>query len=141
MRILAASLMVIGLAVVSNQAVAQKADKDKAMNSATKVDKFTAGKTLGANDVGFLNMVAETKMDKSRGKEAPKDVMMGSKKYSVGDKLTADDVSTINKAVAEYSKKHKDNVSKDEKKSRGSDTCYYYCYYDAYGNYVCYWYC
>lgn len=118
-------------------AMAQNGDKEKAKNDAVKVEKFAAGKTLGEAEIGFLNAI-NSDGNKARGAESKTEVKLGDKTYKSGQKLTADDAKDLNSKVAAYRGAHK---PEKDGAHRGAGDCYYYCYYDYYGNYVCYWYC
>jgi hypothetical protein len=136
-------VMLVSLFMMSaNFVKAQGADKDKAKSGATKISRFEAGRTLSEADLSFLKMVnGET--GKDRGKSDSKEVVINKKKYSTGQKITKEDAAAISQKITAYGKAHKAEKATDNGangKSRGSD-CYYYCYYDAYGNYICYWYC
>lgn len=116
------------------------ADKGKAKKDAKEITKFAANKILGDNDLSFIDMLTVKDAAVSRGKgEAKTEVTLKGKTFKAGEKLSEADAATINKAIAEYNKTHK--PAKAEGKSRGAGDCYYYCYYDYYGNYICYWYC
>ncbi|MFN8287077.1 MAG: hypothetical protein U0V74_10010 [Chitinophagales bacterium] len=119
-----------------NSAMAQNGDKEKAKNNAVKVEKFEAGKTLGESEIGFLHAIASD--GKARGAEDKSWAKVGEKTYKAGMKLSADDAKELNKEVATWRGKNKPEKDGNH---RGAGDCYYYCYYDYYGNYVCYWYC
>ncbi|MCB9251060.1 MAG: hypothetical protein H6605_01205 [Flavobacteriales bacterium] len=117
---------------------AQSKDKKKATENPIKVEKFTDGKTLTEDDLGFLNAVLADKENKSRGGYSD-NVTIGENEYSVGDVLSKEDVEAIEKAISD-SKNSKKVENKD--KSRGD--CNLWCYYylkDSYGNWYYYYYC
>lgn len=97
------------------------------------VSTFKEGTVLTADDIGFLSMVAQANLSKSRGSEEPT-VTLAGHTYKKGDVLTSQQAKSINKAVKQYQK-----VYKAPADSRGAGLCYYWYYYcDAWG--YCYWY-
>ncbi len=141
MKITTLVLMLAAVGCSFKTASAQSdANKDEAKKGAKEITKFAANKILGDNDLSFIDMLSVKDATMSRGKgEAKKEVTLKGKTFTAGEKLSEEDAAIINKAIAEYNKTNK--PTKAEGKSRGSADCYYYCYYDYYGNYVCYWYC
>ncbi len=137
MRIAGMLFLLTVVAGAFNTSAAQNTDKEKAKTDAKEVSKFKAGKALDANDIGFLNAI-NANGSKSRGAESKTEVKVGDKTYKVGDKLTADDAKSLSEKISAFR-----TANKPEKVAgaRGAGDCYYYCYYDYYGNYICYWYC
>jgi hypothetical protein len=136
-------IKMLSMMLVAVCAVSFAQDK-KAPNNVTKVSKFEAGTSLTHTDIGFLDMVATGSTSTSRGQEK-KEVMVDKSKFVEGQKLTKEEAALINKAIDANAKTNKDRVAKapgEEKgpKGRCAVVCYYY-YYDAYGNWVYYWYC
>lgn len=133
-------MMAVAVFTFQTAAAQSATDKGNTKNEAKEISKFEKGKIIGTNDLSFLEMLALDGAIKSRGKvEAKKEVTLNGKTFKAGEKLSEEDAALVNKAVAEFNKKHK--PAKAEGKARGAADCYYYCYYDYYGNYVCYWYC
>lgn len=128
-------LLMAGAFMMATGAFAQEADKTKAKEKATEVSKFEAGKKLTAADLGFLDLVYNSEGGKSRGKNA--EINIAGHHAHADHALTAVEAEEVNKKIADYT-----TANKPEKgKSRGAGDCYYYCYYNAYGDYICYWYC
>lgn len=97
------------------------------------VSTFKEGTVLTADDIGFLSMVAQANLSKSRGNEEPTATIAGTT-YKKGDVLTSQQAKSISKAVKQYQK-----VYKAPADSRGAGLCYYWYYYcDGWG--YCYWY-
>ena len=130
-------LLITVFAVSSNSLFAQSKSKGEAKKNPSKVENFYEGRLLTEADLGFLNAVTADKKSKSRG-AANSPVTIGNTTFKAGQTLTADDASTISKAIAD-SKNAKKKKNKD--KSRGD--CNLWCYYllqDSYGNWYYYYY-
>jgi len=114
-----------------------------AQNNVKNISKIETGTTLTNDDIGFINMVSKEKLPTTRG-EAKIVAKIAGKTYTVGKKLTKDDVASINKAIKVFCKTNSGlkNPTKDTPKSRDG-LCYYWYYYcDYYGHcvYYQYWY-
>jgi hypothetical protein len=131
-------LLVAGAFLFTTAAFAQDA-KAKAKEGAKEVSKFEAGKKLTAEDLGFLDLVYNSEGGKSRGKNA--EINVAGHHLHADHALTETEATEINKKIADYKTANKPEKKEGGSKSRGAGDCYYYCYYDAYGNYICYWYC
>ena len=123
-------------------ALAQNAPTGKPKENGSKgISKFEAGKKLTADDLGFLDLIYNSEGGKSRGKNA--EINVAGHHVHAEHVLSEAEAKEISKKIADYAAANKPVPMKaDDVKSRGAQgDCYYYCYYDAYGNYICYWYC
>jgi len=139
--------MLIFLLTFSTAAVfAQGAEK--------KVSKIEAGTVLTADDIAFLNMVANPKTEVFENADKITDATISGKKFKAGQKLSKKDAASLNTAISNYAKKYPGIKGNEEPKEPGSEGlgldkkqyCPYpyriywekYWWCDAWGN--CAWY-
>jgi hypothetical protein len=96
------------------------------------ISPMKEGTKLNADDIGFLQMVANVDVSKSRGSGEPSVTLNGAT-YKAGKTLTASDAASIGRAIKLFQANYNTPVE------NRSDLCvcwYYYCDYYGY----CYWY-
>ena len=131
-----AVLFVVALVFGASNVNAQSKTKKDA--KAVEVKGFAEGRTLTDQDLGFLNAVMAEEGSKSRG-EANAPVTIGESTFQVGSVLSAEDVETIQSAIADSK-----NATKVENKDKSRGGCNLWCYYylqDSYGRWYYYYYC
>ena len=109
---------------------------------------FADGKPLSADDIGFLNTIANADNDKSRGEVT--EVTIDGNSYSAGIVIDKEDAKKINLMISAFfdnASNLKNSESAPEVEEGTTRGCGYYCYYyywDPYCycyRYVNYWCC
>jgi hypothetical protein len=118
-----------------------------AQGSERKLSKIEAGTVLTTDDIGFLTLVANPKIQIAQS-ESSSEVTLSGKKYTAGQKLTKEDSESLNAAITDFRKSNPGlaSISNDKsaapKKARAFKNkaiCWYwYQWCDAWG--TCYWY-